>query len=79
MLRLAALRTMGVLAGDDAAQDASGVARFLSAAADDDEGEEAVQAALAAAAAADGLEPEEGADETAGQATHRLAAAGAAC
>eukprot|EP00965_Chrysotila_dentata_P243323 6205353-Pleurochrysis_carterae.AAC.1 len=37
MLRLAALRTMGVLAGNDAAPDASGVACFLSVAADVDE------------------------------------------
>eukprot|EP00965_Chrysotila_dentata_P019604 651312-Pleurochrysis_carterae.AAC.1 len=53
LLRLAALRTMGVVAGDDAGQDAGGVARFVCALAEgDDDAAEAVQAALAAAAGA---------------------------
>eukprot|EP00965_Chrysotila_dentata_P161100 5319499-Pleurochrysis_carterae.AAC.1 len=40
-LRLAALRTMGVVTGDDAAQDAVNVARFLCAAAGAEAGTEA--------------------------------------
>eukprot|EP00965_Chrysotila_dentata_P054952 1824207-Pleurochrysis_carterae.AAC.2 len=59
-LRLAALRTMGVVTGDDAAQDAGSVARFLCAAAGREAETEAVQAALAAAAAVgDGEQREE--------------------
>eukprot|EP00965_Chrysotila_dentata_P172284 5685964-Pleurochrysis_carterae.AAC.1 len=51
LLRLAALRTMGVVAGDYAGQDARGVAHFMCALAEgDDDAVEAVQAALTAAA-----------------------------
>eukprot|EP00965_Chrysotila_dentata_P025960 861380-Pleurochrysis_carterae.AAC.1 len=80
MLRLASLRTIALVAGDDAAQDASSVARFLCAAAGGGESADAVQAALARAAAAGGGERAVEAAGAAGQAAARRAAeAGEAC
>eukprot|EP00965_Chrysotila_dentata_P083902 2769157-Pleurochrysis_carterae.AAC.1 len=79
MLRLAAMRIIGVNAGDDASQDAGDVEGFLRAAAGGEGEADAIQAALAAAAAADsGGRAEEGtaAPDAAGS---RLAQAGRAC
>eukprot|EP00965_Chrysotila_dentata_P014995 496110-Pleurochrysis_carterae.AAC.1 len=70
---------MGVVTGDDAAQDAGSVARCICAAAGGGAESDAVQAALAAAAAGEGGERTEGATTSAGEAVSRLAQAGGAC
>eukprot|EP00965_Chrysotila_dentata_P101840 3361833-Pleurochrysis_carterae.AAC.1 len=80
MLRLASLRTIGVVTGDDAAQDAASVARFLCAAAGGGESADAIQAALAERwqrGSASGRLT--GVAEGPGQATRRAVEAGEAC
>eukprot|EP00965_Chrysotila_dentata_P105186 3474028-Pleurochrysis_carterae.AAC.1 len=67
---------MGVIAGDEAEQDAAGVAKFICAAAECDSAASAVQAALAAAAAQGGGQEAGGeAGDRVGEASSRLAAA----
>eukprot|EP00965_Chrysotila_dentata_P219734 6191321-Pleurochrysis_carterae.AAC.1 len=78
-LRLAALRTIGVVTGDDAVQDAGSVARFLCAAAGSEAEAEAVQAALAAAAAAGGDEQPGEPTEAPDQVSSGAVEAGKAC
>eukprot|EP00965_Chrysotila_dentata_P054201 1798566-Pleurochrysis_carterae.AAC.2 len=79
MLRLASQRTMGVVTGNDAAQDAGSVARCICAAAGGGAEVEAVQTALAAAAAGEGGEQAESGTASAGEAASRLERASKAC
>eukprot|EP00965_Chrysotila_dentata_P127369 4212131-Pleurochrysis_carterae.AAC.1 len=80
LLRLTALRTMGVVTGNDATQDASSFARFLCALMGGGVDERAVQAALSASAAAGEDEHTEGeAQQQQQQQPERVTAAGRAC